>query len=395
MVFDLGQAPRNVVLHDHFSFFGGGERVALALQAALDADLLTGFVHGAHTLQLLGSRAGSIESVALRLPIPLARALYLAARFQRLDLRRYDCGVFAGHLAPFALLGRRPEMAVVYCHTPPRYVFDQREHYGRRIPRPLRPAAAMLLRRFEHGYRRAMQGADLVIANSRNVQARLRSFVGVASEIIYPPVRTSAIRFLSDGDYYLSTARLDPLKRVDRLIEAFRRMPDKRLIVVSGGIDEPRLRHLAADAPNIRFIGWVSDAVLHDLLGRCIATLYIPVDEDFGISPVESMAAGKPVIGVREGGLTETIVDGETGWLLDPRLKQRDLVAAVRACTPQRSALMRLACERRAQLFSAERFESRLLAALAALAREKRLAAVAQPFEPKPTASLLRANRCR
>jgi glycosyltransferase involved in cell wall biosynthesis len=391
-----GDDVRSVVLHDHFSFFGGGERVALALQSTLRADLLTGFVDGEHTRALLADRLSGIRAVATRLPVPLLRVSYLAATFRHLDLRGYRVGVFAGMAAPFALLGRPPPLSVVYCHTPPRYIFDQREHFQQLIPRALRPLGHLLLNDIERGYRRALRLADLVVANSRNIQQRLRDFLDTSSEIIYPPVPTRSLRWISPGEYYLSTARLDGLKRVDRIIDAFSRMPDKRLIVVSGGREERRLRERAASAPNIAFTGWVSDARLRELIGRCIATIYVPTDEDFGISPVESMAAGKPVIGVREGGLCETVLDGRTGWLLDPRLEIGDLIAAVRACTAERALAMRAACERQALLFSAEVFESRLLATLNRLALEKGLMGRRDPraarFE-KPQEALLISGR--
>jgi glycosyltransferase involved in cell wall biosynthesis len=376
---------RNVVLHDHFSFLGGGERVALSLQKALRADLLTGFVHGEHTKALLAGRLSGIGVTAARLPLPLVRVKYLAARFRRLDLRQYCVGIFSGSAAPFALLGGRPPVSLIYCHTPPRYVFDQREYFQRRIPRPLRPFVNLMLRDLERGYRDALQRADLIVANSRTIQQRLREFLGMDSEIIHPPVRTRELRWLAPGDYYLSTARLDPLKRVDRIVDAFLEMPDQRLVVASGGRDEARLRKRARNAPNILFTGWVGDAELCELLGRCIATLYTPIDEDFGISPVESMAAGKPVIGVREGGLRETVLDGRTGWLLDPGFEPGDVAAAVRACTVERAGSMRAACERQSLLFSEEVFESSLLTIVNRLAAEKGLAHPSKSAEA-PTA---------
>ena len=147
---------------------------------------------------------------------------------------------------------------------------------------------------------------------------------------------------------------------MDVVIEAFRRMPDKRLIVVSGGSELAKLRRLAADANNIEFVGWVDDVLLQGLIGNAIATIYIPKDEDFGMSPVESMAAGKPVIGVAEGGLLETVVDGETGTLLRPNPDADDVIEAVQHLTAKRALQMRYACESRAALFSRDRFLSRM-----------------------------------
>ena len=104
------------------------------------------------------------------------------------------------------------------------------------------------------------------------------------------------------------------------------------------------------------FAGWTSDAELLDLIGNAIATIYVPMDEDFGMSPVESMAAGKPVIGVAEGGLVETIVEGETGTLLPPGFGPQAIVEAVTALTPQRALEMRAACTARAAQFDEKAF---------------------------------------
>jgi glycosyltransferase involved in cell wall biosynthesis len=102
----------------------------------------------------------------------------------------------------------------------------------------------------------------------------------------------------------------------------------------------------------------VSDEALLDLVGNAIATIYLPRDEDFGMSPVESMAAGKPVIGVAEGGLLETIAQGETGILLPPDFSDEDLIDAVRQMTAERALAMRSSCEVRARNFTREKFVS-------------------------------------
>ena len=137
-------------------------------------------------------------------------------------------------------------------------------------------------------------------------------------------------------------------------------MPDKKLIVVSGGPLFEKIKRLSLDAPNIKILGWVSDDVLGELIGRCLATIYIPKDEDFGISPIESMAAGKPVIGVSEGGLLETIISGETGILLPSNPTEEDLIKAVQFLTPSRAREMRYACESRARKFDKNVFLSKM-----------------------------------
>ena len=116
------------------------------------------------------------------------------------------------------------------------------------------------------------------------------------------------------------------------------------------------MKRLAADAPNIHFTGWQTEAQLSRWIGNAIAAIYIPMDEDFGMSPVESMAAGKPVIGVAEGGLLETVVPDQTGILLEPPPTADAITAAVNDLTPKRAQEMRSACETRASLFTREIF---------------------------------------
>jgi glycosyltransferase involved in cell wall biosynthesis len=159
-------------------------------------------------------------------------------------------------------------------------------------------------------YERAVRGMDTLVTISETVRKRFRKHLGHDSLVVYPPCETDRFQWMEEGDFYLSTARVDPLKRVGLIVKAFKEMPDKRLVVVSGGADLPGIRRIAEGSLNIEILGWVDETTLTELMGRCIATIYIPRDEDFGISPVESMAAGKPVIGVQEGALLETIGGG-------------------------------------------------------------------------------------
>ena len=204
---------------------------------------------------------------------------------------------------------------------------------------------------------------DGIAANSANVAQRLSDYLGIEGvEVIHPPVETGVFRWLDAGDYYLSTARLEPYKRVELVVRAFMEMPNRQLVVASGGSELPALKQLAAGYGNIRFTGWQSEQQLRELIGRCAATVYVPVDEDFGLSPVESMAAGKPVIGVAEGGLLETVQQGETGFLINKdHFSQGD--TAVHAICEAVATLsladiqgMRAACEQQAKAFDVKIF---------------------------------------
>ena len=346
-----------LILHDYFAIRGGGERLVLTLAAALDATLAFGYRTGdSYDLEQFPDRL-----IDLTLPSPLRRSgvrpLALAGRFAlaRHQARAFPLRIYSGVASPFAAPAD-DGLNVFYCHTPPRFLFDQQAHFRAQLNPLARAVSRPVLAAFAAGYRRAVARMQLIVVNSRTTQARVQRFLGRDSVIVHPPCDTERFRWQGQGDYYLSTARLTPLKRVDRIVSAFRAMPDKKLIVASGGEDLGRLRQMAAGHPNIEIRGWVSDAELTALVGNAIATLYVPVDEDFGMSPVESMAAGKPVIGVAEGGVVETVVPGATGTLLAPHFSDDDLAGAVRAMTPAAAAAMRQRCEERAQDFDRATF---------------------------------------
>ena len=304
----------------------------------------------------------------LRLPVsmrrPGLRPVALALRFgmERKRVATFRNRIFSGIAAPFAAPERGSGRNIYYCHTPPRFLYDQRDRFADRLDRLQYHLPARL---FRQGYEAAVARMDLLIANSETVRERISRYLHRDSVVVFPPCDVDCFSWREPQGYYLSMARLSPLKRVDTIIEAFRAMPNRRLIVASGGEDEAALRQGAADAPNIAIEGWVGEARLRQLVNNAIATIYVPVDEDFGMSPVESMAAGKTVIGVAEGGLRETVVHGETGLLLPPDFEATTIVDAVNELTSARAIGMRAACESRAQLFSTQRFINSMRAIVA------------------------------
>ncbi len=337
----IGASGKLLLFHDYFAIRGGGERLVLTLAEALGGDLVYGY-RTSDTYERAMFPSGTLD---LRLPLLLRRSgvrpLALACLFarQRRAAEKAQIRIFSGVAAPFAAPPRSSAASnIYYCHTPPRFLFDQRAHFVAQLTRSQKMAALPLLDWFEGAYRRAIARMDIIVANSENTRRRIMHFLGRDSVVVYPPVDTDRFVWLGQGDYYLSTARLTPLKRVGAIIEAFRTMPEKKLLVASGGEDLDHLVARAAGAANIQFTGWIDDEQLRGLVGTAIATLYVPRDEDFGMSPIESMSAGKPVIGVAEGGLLETILDGETGYLVSTDFNPSILAAAVRLTTSEEGA---------------------------------------------------------
>ncbi|WP_375574455.1 glycosyltransferase [Paracidovorax oryzae] len=356
-------AVKGVVLYDFLHAKGGAERLTLDLVRGLEgAELCFGYrqpeVFPASELADI-----ACHDLDATTPVPGWRTLKVLRAFsgpQAQFLDQYDWAIFSGVLAPVAVRHRRGRRNLYYCHTPPRFVYDLRAYYQQKFAPPLRPALAVLAAYLKRRYESSVAEMDMVIANSENVRGRLLQYLGVDATVVHPPIDVERFRWRDRGNYFLSLARLEDFKRVDRIVDAFLRMPSQQLVVVSGGSQFEALRAKATQAPNIRFTSWLGDDALAEMMGGARASIYIPRDEDFGMSPVESMAAGKPVIGVAEGGLLETIVHGETGWLLPAEPSVEQIVEAVSALSGDAAEAMRPACESRAREFSKDRFLRRM-----------------------------------
>jgi glycosyltransferase involved in cell wall biosynthesis len=213
--------------------------------------------------------------------------------------------------------------------------FSPVSRLGARVIRPL-------LRRWDVA---TSQRPDVVIANSAAVRQRILRFWERDAEVIYPPVETTSIEVSSQDDgFLLVAARMLPYRRIDLAIEAARRS-GRELVIVGSGPDERRLRALGGS--RVRFAGSVDRPTLVGLFERCHAYV-VPGEEDFGIAPVEAMAAGKPVVAFAAGGVLETVIDGRTGVFFSKQTPQALAEAIER--------LDALSFDRRAIRANAERF---------------------------------------
>lgn len=356
--------PKKIlIIHDRFQFRGGAERLILILAEALKADLLTEFWETnsfpkedfkGKNLYILDK--GEAPQIVWR---------YFRAHFNylfktRKIIRQYDLVIFSGNNCLTAAVHcRRGVRKILYCHSPVRHVFDlkqkcraeQRKLWKRIIYYDIGSWGIRLI------YWLGLKMMDYTIVNSENIKKRLWNFSHHQTDkVIYPPIDTDKFKWLGQEDFYLSFGRVERLKRITDVVTAFQKMPDKKLVVVSGGPELEKIKNLAAGYNNIKIVGWVSDGELADYLGRCLATIYIPIDEDFGMTSVESMSAGKPCLGVAEGGLLETILDDQTGKLVPAKYTIDEIVSAINWLTPEKCLAMRQDCEARAQKFSKESF---------------------------------------
>ena len=300
---------RVALVHDWLTGMRGGERCLEVLCEIFPEAPLFTLLHvpGSVTPQIENRRI--VTSFVQRLPRAATRYRYYLPAFplaiSRFDLSGYDLVVSMSHCVAKGVAVPPGALHLCYCFSPMRYVWDLYGDYfgpGRGLAaRALVPPVAAALRDWD----RRTAGVHRFVAISRHVADRIRRAYERSADVIYPPVDVQRFEIAdATDDYYLVVAALVPYKRVDLTVAAATRLR-RRLVVVGTGPEEARLRALAG--PTVTFLGWRLDAEIAALYARCRALLF-PAVEDFGITPLEAAAAGRPTIALAAGGALETMV---------------------------------------------------------------------------------------
>ena len=325
------RSARVAIAHDYLTQTGGAERVVLALCHAFpDAPVYTSLYEPAGTypeFRAQDVRTSWLDRARLlrerhRLALPL---LPLAFSTLRVDADVVVCSS-SGWAHGIRADGRK----IVYCHSPAKWLYRRHDYLGDRPSVAARVSLRVLdpyLRAFD---RRAAKSADLYLANSTFVRDQIRSAYGIDAEVLHPPSSldpdgpAESVPDIEPG-FLLTVARLLPYKHVSETVDALRLLPGHRLIVVGDG---PGRAGLEASLPgNVRLLGDVSDERLRWLYANC-AGLVTASREDFGLTPVEAAAFGKPVAALSFGGHLDTVVPGVTGVLFE-RPDSRDIAEGV------------------------------------------------------------------
>ncbi len=357
----LSSSPRIALAHHWLMSMRGGEKMLAVL-----ADLFP----GAPIYSLLANRDqldGRLSRRDLRLswlqrfnriPNLQRKALPLLAGAARsLDAGDYDL-VICSDAAIIKAIHTRPDaLKICYCHTPMRYVWDLYDDYYQHSGPLARLGLRLCAGRIRRADREAAETVDVFVANSRHVAERIRRNYGRASVVIHPPVDVDYPPPVAKPDeFYLVVSELVHYKRVELAVDACTRL-GRPLVVIGTG---PMLADLGGRAGScVRLLGWQSDEMVRDHLRRCRALLFCG-EEDFGLTPVEAMAAGRPVIAYRAGGATETVVEGATGLFFDEQ-SPAAVAEAIRAFEKNEGRLQSATMQERARRFGVEQFRSRFL----------------------------------
>jgi glycosyltransferase involved in cell wall biosynthesis len=205
------------------------------------------------------------------------------------------------------------------CYSPRRYFYDLKDYYYKNASRKGKIALVLKNILFKKIDVLSAKRSQMILPISKTVQERVNQHYGKSGKIFYPGLYTKKYKSGKFEGYILSVSRLVGPKRVDYIIKAMGYVKNKKitLYVVGDGADREKIKALSSRYKNVKFLGETSDEKLKKLYANCLCVVYIPINEDWGLIPLEAAASGKPTIGANEGGLRETIVNGKTGFLLN------------------------------------------------------------------------------
>ena len=280
---------------------------------------------------------------------------------EQLDLSGYDVVISSSHAVAKGVLVGPDQLHISYIHSPIRYAWDLQHQYLREsgMDRGLKGWAAKAILHYMRLWdARTANGVDHFVANSRFVARRIEKCYRREAAVIHPPVDIGKYTLCKDKErYFITASRMVPYKKIKLIAEAFRDLPEEKLLVIGDGPDFKEIRELAV--PNVELMGYQPDDVLRDRLQRAKAFIFA-AEEDFGILPVEAQACGTPVIAYGKGGILDTVRpvgDGEehpTGIFFREQTT-KSLCEAVRAFRAS-DEIRPEDCRKNAERFSQESF---------------------------------------
>ncbi|EPL0044814.1 glycosyltransferase family 4 protein [Klebsiella pneumoniae] len=357
------------IVADWLVTFAGAERViAEFLELYPEADLyaVIEFLHEENKKFIHNKKVNTTFIQSL----PWAKKKYqnylplMPLAVEQLDVSGHDIILSSSHAVAKGILTGPDQLHISYVHSPIRYAWDLQHQYLReaKLEKGIKSLfAKIILHKMRIWDYRTANSVDHFIANSHFIARRIAKIYGRKAEVIYPPVDVNRFNVKEKkNDFYLTASRLVPYKRIDLIVEAFSSMPDKTLVVIGDGSEMNKIKSKASR--NIEILGYQPNEVLVDYMQNAKAFVFA-AEEDFGITPVEAMACGTPVIAFGKGGALETIRPlGEsepTGIFFDSQLVSA-VATAVETFENNIHMFTSDNCRKQALKFAADRFKHEL-----------------------------------
>jgi glycosyltransferase involved in cell wall biosynthesis len=363
---------RVAIVHDWLYVLGGAEQVLREiLRCYPSADVFTLFdllrPEDRKKLGFETSHTSFLQKMPMLGKYHRSYLPLMPLAIEQFDLSGYDLVISSSCAVAKGVLTGPEQVHIAYVHSPMRYAWDLQHLYLKESGYAT-GLKGMIARSILHKMRiwdsRTAHGPDAIFTNSQFVARRIKKIYGRDAKVIYPPVSiANRDAILPMGNHFLAASRLVPYKRIEPIVRAFNEMPDLELIVAGDGPEADRLKRMAG--PNIKFVGFVPDRNLRDLMNTARAFVFA-AEEDFGIILVEAQSEGAPVLALGRGGAKESILASgprPTGMFFDAP-DYHSIMGCVRSFIANEKTISRLDCRQRAAFFSADRFRSQFVASV-------------------------------
>lgn len=311
---------KKALVHDWYYVNGGAEKVIHSLNNIwddFDHFSLIDFLNDTDRDFILNGKKATTSFIQ---NLPTARSNHrkflqlFPYAIEQFDLSDYDLIISSSGFVSKGVLTHANQVHICYCHSPMRYAWDLYHKYLNEVGLNKGPKS-WYVKRVLHKLRiwdvATLNRVDHFVANSHHIAKRIKHIYRRDAHVIYPPVNTNKFQLETNKDnYYITASRLVPHKKVKLVVEAFSKMPEKKLIVLGDGPDMKAIKQLAT--PNIEILGHLPSDDMVKYISKARAFVFA-AEEDFGIAPVEAQACGTPVICLGKGGCSETIIDKQTG----------------------------------------------------------------------------------
>jgi glycosyltransferase involved in cell wall biosynthesis len=352
---------KTALVHDWMTSIAGAENVLASMYEVFPSPIYT-LVCNQEKLKNSFFEGKDIRTSFIQ-NLPFSKKAYrnylplFPMAIEQLDLSSYDVILSSSHAVAKGVLTRSDQLHICYCHTPMRYAWDLYHDYLERenLQKGLKGKLAKM---FLHYLRlwdlSSSNQVDFFVANSKYVAKRILKNYRREAAVIYPPINTEFFTLHSQKEeFYVTASRMVSYKRIDLIVEAFSKMPEKRLLVIGTGPEEKRIKSLATK--NIEFLGHVDNEMMKSYLQRAKAFVFAAC-EDFGSLPLEAQACGTPVIAFGKGGALETVKEGKTGLFFFDQTKE-SIIKAVEDFEKMAQKVDPLEVRKWAESFSKKKFQ--------------------------------------
>jgi glycosyltransferase involved in cell wall biosynthesis len=382
--FNKGEVKlRIAIVHDWLVTYAGAEKVLeQMLNVFPDAELFSivdfipqdqrGFIHNKKVqTSFIQKIPGAKKRYRNLLPLmPLA--------IEQFDLSKYDLVLSSSHAVAKGVLTGPDQIHISYVHSPIRYAWDLQHQYLKESGLDSGPKGLLtkwLLHKIRLWDYRTSNGVDHFVSNSKFISKRIKKVYGRDSQVLYPPVDVSRVEFKENKeDFFITASRMVPYKKIDLIVEAFTKMPDKKLVVIGDGPDFNKIKSKAG--ANVELLGYQSSETLIDFMQRAKAFVFA-AEEDFGITPVEAQACGTPVIALGKGGALETVkgygISKNPTGVFFTKQEISDIVSAVNKFENIKTEINLSDCRKNAISFSEEVFRENLKKVVKEITTDQRL----------------------